>query len=113
MRIASSVSALTNIGLINKKEISSRIAKDLLLRMFEKGGDPHTIIKEEKWQQVSDPNHLKSLAEKIIANHPKPVADFKSGKTMALQFLIGKAMSELGGKANPQALKEVFESLLK
>ena len=38
----------------------------LLSKMFKTGQDPHLLIKEEKWVQVSDPNSLKELAEKII-----------------------------------------------
>ena len=101
------------IVLLIKKEISSRIAKDMLVEMVKTGLDPHDIIKEGKWQQVSDPNHLKGLAEKIIKDNPKTVSDYKSGKTTALQFLIGRAMSELGGKANPAILREILENLLK
>ncbi len=101
------------IGLLASKDISSRIAKDLLLEMFKTGLDPHEIIKEKKWQQVSDSEHLKKLAEKIIKENPNAMSDYRSGKKNSLQFLIGKAMSELKGKANPQILKELFEDLLK
>lgn len=101
------------IMMLLKQEISSRIAKDMLVEMIKTGLDPHDIIKEKNWQQVSDPSHLKDLVEKIIEENPKAVTDYKAGKAAALQFLIGKAMSELGGKANPAILKENFENLLR
>ncbi len=101
------------IDLLSSNKISSRIAKDLLLEMFKTGLDPHEIIKEKEWQQVSDPGHLKKLAEKIIKENPNAILDYRSGKKNSLQFLIGKAMSELKGKGNPQIIKEALEELLK
>ncbi|MEK7114839.1 MAG: Asp-tRNA(Asn)/Glu-tRNA(Gln) amidotransferase subunit GatB, partial [Patescibacteria group bacterium] len=101
------------INLLLKKEISSRTAKDILLKMFQTGGDPHEILKSENLGQVSDEDSLKKAAEKIIAGNPDAVLDYKKGKSNALQFLIGKTMSELGGRANPQILREIFERLLK
>jgi Asp-tRNA(Asn)/Glu-tRNA(Gln) amidotransferase B subunit len=41
------------------------------------------------------------------------VADYKKGKVQSIQFLIGMAMAQLGGKADPNVLREIFEDLLK
>ena len=48
----------------------------------------------------------------VIAENPKPVEDYKKGKENALQFLIGKAMAELKGRANPKVLEELFRKKL-
>ncbi len=101
------------IFLLLKKEISSRTAKDILLKMFQAGGDPKEILKSENLGQVSDEDSLRKAAEKIISENPNAVADYKKGKGNAMQFLIGKTMGQLGGRANPQVLREIFEKLLK
>lgn len=101
------------MDLIASKKITSRIAKNLLPKMLETELDPHEIMEKEEWEQVSDENALKPLAEKIIKKHPKPVEDYKKGKTQAVQFLVGMAMSELGGNADPNTLRQIFEDLLK
>jgi len=101
------------VDLAGKKEITSRIAKDLLQEMIKTGLDPHEIIQNEQWTQVSGDEQLQPLAEKIIADNQSAVADYKKGKVQALQFLIGMAMSELGGKADPNQLRKIFEKLLK
>lgn len=101
------------IDLLVSQEISSRIAKDVLIKMFQTGLDPHEVIKESGMQQISNSGHLKQLAEKIIKENPNAVGDYKKGKKTSIQFLIGKAMSELKGKANPQILRKTFEELLK
>ena len=45
---------------------------------------------------------------KVLENNPQSVADFKGGKDKALGFLVGQAMKETKGKANPQMLNKMF-----
>ena len=40
--------------------------------------------------------------------NPQSVADYKGGKDRALGFLVGQAMKETRGKANPQMLNKMF-----
>lgn len=101
------------IRLLLRKEISSRIAKNILAKMFASGGDPEELIKAENLSQVSSEELLKQAALKVLQENPVAIADFKNGKDNALQFLIGKTMSELGGRANPQLLHQLFKELLK
>ncbi|MEK7611771.1 MAG: Asp-tRNA(Asn)/Glu-tRNA(Gln) amidotransferase subunit GatB [Patescibacteria group bacterium] len=100
------------IELISHKTVSSRGAKDVLLRMCEMGGDPHEILKSLDVVQVSDEGELGTMADRIIAAHPNAVEDFKKGKGNALQFLVGKAMAELKGKGNPEVLQKLFKERL-
>lgn len=101
------------VKMVSDKKITSRIAKNLLVKMHETSLDPKEIIANEQWEQVSDESSLKPLAEQIIKDHPQPVADYKKGKAQSIQFLIGMAMSQLGGKADPNVLRKIFEDLLK
>ena len=45
---------------------------------------------------------------KVLENNPQSIADFKAGKDKALGFLVGQAMKETRGKANPQMLNKMF-----
>jgi F0F1-type ATP synthase beta subunit len=89
-----------------------QVAKDVLKKMFETGGDPNVIIKESGLEQVSDEASLVPVAEQLIATNPGPAADFKAGKEAALQFFIGRAMGALKGKGNPAVLQKIFRELL-
>lgn len=62
--------------------------------------------------EVSEAHLLPDIAKKIIDAHPSVVADYKSGKEAALQFLIGQGMKESRGSANPQTLRTIFQKLL-
>ncbi|PIR87558.1 MAG: Asp-tRNA(Asn)/Glu-tRNA(Gln) amidotransferase subunit GatB [Candidatus Harrisonbacteria bacterium CG10_big_fil_rev_8_21_14_0_10_45_28] len=101
------------IELVANDKVNSRVAKDILRAMYENGGDPTEIMKTEGLEQVSDSGELTEAVKKIIEANPVPVADFRKGKEAALMYLVGQAMKELRGKANPQMLQQIFKDLLK
>ena len=96
------------IILIDKGTISSAIGKKVLEELFENPKDPEEIIKEKGWIQISDEGAIKEIVAKILEANPASIADFKAGKDRALGFLVGQAMKETRGKANPQMLNKMF-----
>ncbi len=100
------------IKLIEDGTISSSIGKKVLEELFslskENMKQPKEIIEEKGWVQVSDENVIKEVVSKILAANPGSVADYKAGKTKAMAFLVGQAMKETKGKANPQMLNKIF-----
>ena len=101
------------VELIDKGTISSSIGKKVLVELFENPRDPEDIIKEKGWIQISDEGAIKEVVTKIIDANPQSVADYKAGKERALGFLVGQAMKETKGKANPQMLNKMFAEELK
>lgn len=100
-------------AMVERNELSSRLAKDILLKMFETGGDPETLKKEEKLEFISNEEELKVLAEEIIKKNPKAVEDYKKGKGEAVRFLVGQVMAKTRGQSNPEVLADIFKKLLK
>ena len=96
------------IILIDKGTISSSIAKKVLVEMFEHPRDPEDIIDEKGWVQISDEGAIKDVVLKVLEANPQSIADYKGGKDKALGFLVGQAMKETRGKANPQLLNKMF-----
>ena len=88
--------------------LSSRGAKDTLLILVEKGGDPETIAKERGLIQIHDEDALGKIIDNVIAIETKAIAEYKAGKLSALQYLIGKAMKESGGAGNPTQLSKLI-----
>ena len=101
------------IILIDKGTISSSIGKKVLEELFENPRDPEEIIKEKGWIQISDEGAIKEVVLKVLEANPQSVADYKGGKDKALGFLVGQAMKETKGKANPQMLNKMFLEELK
>ena len=100
------------ILMVANGKISSRGAKDILVKIIETGEDPRVIAEREGLFQKSDEGELIKMANKIILENQNVVLEYKNGKNSALQFLIGQSMKATGGSANPQKLKDIFEKLL-
>ena len=94
--------------LIDKGTISSSIAKKVLAELFENPRDPEEIIKEKGWIQISDEGAIKEVVLKVLSENPQSVSDYKAGKDKALGFLVGQAMKQTKGQANPQMLNKMF-----
>ncbi|MGC9611062.1 MAG: Asp-tRNA(Asn)/Glu-tRNA(Gln) amidotransferase subunit GatB [Minisyncoccia bacterium] len=101
------------IVLIQNGELSSRLAKDLLLKMFETGEDPRVLIESGGMQLMSDEDELGQIIDEVLSANEKSVADFKKGKLNALQFLLGQVMAKTKGKADPNVAKKILEEKLK
>ncbi len=96
------------IVLIEKGTISSAIGKKVLTELFENPADPEEIVKEKGWIQISDEGAIKEVVMQVLEANPQSIADFKGGKDKALGFLVGQAMKQTKGKANPQMLNKMF-----
>jgi len=101
------------ISLLYRKEMTSKISKIVLKEMFEKGADPSDIIKEKGLSKIEDKGELEGIVREVISQNLKAVKDLKEGKGNALQFLIGQAMAQSKGKANPEILERLFTKELK
>ncbi|MBI2514897.1 Asp-tRNA(Asn)/Glu-tRNA(Gln) amidotransferase subunit GatB [Candidatus Wolfebacteria bacterium] len=101
------------VAMIEKKELTSRMAKDVLAEMIATGLDPHEIIKEKGIAQVSDEDSIKKVIEEVIAENPVAIKDYKKGKQNALQFLIGKTMAKLKGQGNPEVIAKILNNKLR
>ncbi len=101
------------VELIDKGTISSAIAKKVVVELFENPRDPEVIIKENGWIQISDEGAIKEVVLKVLEANPQSVSDYKGGKDKALGFLVGQAMKETKGKANPGMLNKMFIEELK
>ena len=96
------------VELIDKGTISSAIAKKVITELFENPRNPEDIIKEKGWIQISDEGAIKEVVLRIIEANPQSVADYKGGKEKAIGFLVGQAMKETKGQANPGMLNKMF-----
>lgn len=100
------------IKMIYKGEISSKIAKMVLMDMFNTGADPSDVVQENDLGQTTDVGEIEKIIKEVILKNPKAVDDFKQGKHQAAQFLIGQIMAQSRGKAKPEMARELLLKLL-
>jgi len=101
------------IGLVEDKTLSSSAAQQVFAEMFDTGKSPALIVQEKGLAQVSDTSAIEAFCDTVIAAHPGPANDFKSGKVAALNFLKGQVMKLSKGKANPSVVGAILERKLK
>jgi aspartyl-tRNA(Asn)/glutamyl-tRNA(Gln) amidotransferase subunit B len=98
--------------LIINGKLSSRGAKDTLLKLVTEGGSAIEIANKLGVVQSENKDLLVGIVKKVIESNPKVVLDYKSGKTAALQFLLGQVMKETKGSVNPNSIKDELLSHL-
>jgi aspartyl-tRNA(Asn)/glutamyl-tRNA(Gln) amidotransferase subunit B len=100
------------ILLIQKGTISGKIAKEIIIEMLRNGKPAEEIVKTSGKTQISDEAELQDIILEVIKNNPGPAAQYKSGKTGTISFLVGQVMKATGGRANPQTVNELLRKEL-
>lgn len=86
--------------------ISKNAAKEILRTMFEEGGDPEAIAKENGYIMDTDTTAVDAAVEEILRDNPKAVNEYKAGSDKVFGFLMGQMCRKLGKSANPQIIRK-------
>jgi aspartyl-tRNA(Asn)/glutamyl-tRNA(Gln) amidotransferase subunit B len=101
------------LQLVEDGTISGKIAKAVFEKMVRSGEDATTIVQREGLTQIADTGALEQIVDRVIADNPKPVADYRAGKAAAKGALVGLVMKATAGKANPGLVNRLLEEKLK
>ena len=99
------------VDLIDKGDISGKIAKEIFEIVYNEGGDPAEIVETRGMRQVTDTGAIEEALDKVIADNPAQVEKAKSNPKLAGWF-VGQVMKATGGKANPKAVNEMVAKKL-
>jgi aspartyl-tRNA(Asn)/glutamyl-tRNA(Gln) amidotransferase subunit B len=92
--------------------ISGRIAKDVFEAMWETGKDAAAIVEEKGLKQISDTGAIEAIIDKVIADNPGQVDQFKAGNEKVLGWFVGQVMKASQGKANPGMVNQLLRKKL-
>jgi len=99
--------------LVETGAISGKMLKDLFDLCFERGQDfPEVYEEEGRPEQSRDTSEIDKLLEKVIAENPKQVEQYRAGKKTVAQFFVGQVMKLSKGQANPQMVNELVSKKL-
>ena len=93
--------------------VNSGTCRQVLSLLWENDQDPEALVAEKGLEQVSDPELLSKLADEVLLQQPKMVADYRKGKTAAFQGLMGQMMKKTQGRGNPVKIQEILLEKLK
>jgi len=100
------------VAMIVKGDLTGKLAKDVLLKMFETGDAPATVVEREGLKTISDTGELERMIDEVIAANPKQVEQFKGGRTALMGFFVGAVMKATRGQADPAAVNELVKTKL-
>jgi aspartyl-tRNA(Asn)/glutamyl-tRNA(Gln) amidotransferase subunit B len=100
------------LALVDKGTISGAMAKGVFETMFSSGRSARAIVDAEGLVQIDDESAITTLVVDVLARNGDAVAQYRSGKSSALGFLVGQVMKATGGKANPKRVNEALKRAL-
>lgn len=100
------------IALVEARTINSKIAKELLERMWSGEGSPKAIVEREGLAQTSDAAAIDKIVEEVFGANLDVVADYRGGKTSVMGYLVGQVMKASRGKADPKTVSELVKKRL-
>jgi aspartyl-tRNA(Asn)/glutamyl-tRNA(Gln) amidotransferase subunit B len=93
------------ISIVAAGQISRKTAKEVCDVIVAEGGEPSDIVAKRGLAQVSDSGAIQQIVDDVLASNQDSVASYKSGKTKALEFLVGQVMKASRGKANIEIVR--------
>ena len=109
-----SPAALANLlDLLESERITGKQGKEILEEAFASGEMPEAIVARKGIKPpISDLGQLEQIVEEIIAKNAKIVSDYRSGKTNALQALVGQVMKQTRGQAKADMVQKLLRAKL-
>lgn len=98
------------VNALSKKEISSKIFKDILPSIMKEDLDIDKLIDDNK--QVDNKDEALKIVLDVIESYPDSVNDYRNGKENAIKFLMGMVMKNSKGKINPSLAMEILRDNL-
>ncbi len=97
---------------IADKTISNNIAKQVFEAMWREEGSADEIINQRGLKQITDTSEIEHIIDTIIADNPKQLEQYRSGKDKLFGYFVGQVMKASKGKANPQQVNEMLRDKL-
>lgn len=91
--------------------ISSKQAKEVILKSLESSCDPSEFLSDDM-AQISDEDTLIKIVDAILEKSENQIQAYRAGKTNLFGYFVGQVMKETNGKANPVKTKKLLEKRL-
>ncbi len=98
------------LELIEGGEISEQKAQEILRSWKEKSSSPKRELSSHK--KITDKKELNKIVEEVLKENKKAMEDYKSGKSWALNFIMGKVMIKTNKRADLEMTKVILKEKL-
>ena len=96
------------IKLVDEGKISSKQAKEVLVKVLEEKEEPIKIIQKLGLEQISDEETIRGIVVPIIEEHLELIEEYRKGRNV-FDFFVGQVMKQTRGKANPSVTAKIIK----
>lgn len=96
---------------LTDKTLSSKTAKQLLALLLSGESDVDTLVEKHELRQLQDLSVLNKIVAEVVTEFPGQFQQYSEGKDKLLGFFVGQIMKRTAGKASPDQIPEILESL--
>jgi aspartyl-tRNA(Asn)/glutamyl-tRNA(Gln) amidotransferase subunit B len=100
------------VGLVDSGRISNSAAKEVFAAIGSTGEEPAAAVERLGLGQVSDTSQIERWIDEVIEENAGPAAQYRSGKTQTIGFLVGQVMKRSGGRAEPKTVQRLLKDAL-
>lgn len=94
------------------KTISGKIGKKVFEELWQGTATADEVISAKGLKQITDSGAIAAIIDKIIADNPGQVEQYRSGKDKVFSFFVGQVMKAMQGKANPEEVNKMLKDKL-
>ena len=87
-------------GMVERNQISTGAARQVLATLVAEGGDPTRIVEREGLGQLNDSGELEAIVARAVESDPEAAARVRDGNMKAIGPLVGFVMRETKGRAD-------------
>lgn len=96
------------IEIVEAGTISGSVAKDVLEKMWGTGRTAAEVVQADNLSRIDDEAALGAIVREVVAANPKPVAQYRAGKTIVFGFFVGQVMKATRGQADPALVNDLI-----
>lgn len=100
------------LSLIAAGTINTATGKVLIIKVQDTHQSPGEIVQAEGLGKVSDDAAIRAICSEVLAESPKEVASYRSGKVTLMGWFVGQVMKKMRSKADPALARQILEQLL-
>ena len=101
------------IELGDTDKINKNNYKTIFVEMINSGEKPDAVCDRLDLWVRDDTSAVEAVIDKLIADNPKPVEQYRAGEQKVFGFFMGQANKALKGQATPNTIKAILEQKLK
>jgi aspartyl-tRNA(Asn)/glutamyl-tRNA(Gln) amidotransferase subunit B len=100
------------IEMVESGALTRTAARTVFERLYQTGGRTADLVAELGLGVSADEGELEAIVRRAIEQNPKPAADYRAGKTQALNALFGPVMRETKGRYPADRVRALLQSAL-